>query len=464
MKGEKGTVLIVDDESYPRDFFEDLLGDEGYFPIGVATGREAVRICNDEEVDLILLDLKLSGESGLDILGEVKQINPDIPVIIMTGYASVESAVSAMKLGAADYLTKPFESIEEIKLTIEKNIERKRLYDENKYLRQQLKNKFQVGNLIGKSNQMQEVYRLIEKVAPTDSTILIEGESGTGKEVVAQTIHINSKRSARKFLPINCGGVPETLLESTLFGYEKGAFTGANKTTKGYFEEADGGTVFLDEIGETSPNLQVRLLRVLQEKTFTRVGGTNPIETNVRVIAATNKDLMEEVKEKRFRDDLFYRINVITITLPPLRERAGDIQLLAVFFLKKYSDKLEGKEVASFTPDALKSLERYEWPGNVRELENVIERAVIMAEKDEITISSLPPHIVDQEPGELVGDEVVDMPLTMAKEHFEKHYLLKLLEHVKGNITQAAQMAELPRQNLYQKFKKYDIDPQKFRE
>jgi DNA-binding NtrC family response regulator len=463
MKSDKATVLIVDDESYPREFFEDLLGEEGYLPISVASGKDAVKICREENVDLMLLDLRLSGENGLDVLKEIKQISPDIPVIIMTGFASIESAVNAMKLGAADYLTKPFESIEEIKLIIQKNIERKLLYDENKYLRQQLKNKFRIGNLIGKSNQMQEVYRLIEKVAPTNSTILIEGDSGTGKEVVAHTIHINSSRSDRKFMPINCGGVPETLLESTLFGYEKGAFTGAYKTTKGYFEEADGGTVFLDEIGETSPNLQVRLLRVLQEKAISRVGGSFPIETNVRIIAATNKDLLELVHTGKFREDLFYRINVITIDLPPLREREGDIPLLAVYFLQKNRQEIS-KDIKRFSPEALKALENYEWHGNVRELENVIERAMVMEDTNEITLASLPQHIAKKDDFGFVDEDIVDVPLTQAKEHFEKKYLLKLLDHLKGNITQAAQVAELPRQNLYQKFKKYGIDPQKFRD
>ncbi len=444
-------ILVVDDETFTRDLFINLLEKDEYEVVQAAGGREAIEKCQKTMFDVILLDLKMPGMTGLEALREIRRMDRDAAVLIMTGHGTVDSAVEAMKLGAEDYLTKPFDNLDELKLIIERVIGYKRLREENRFLKTQLK----PGNIIGNSPEMQEVYEMIHKVAPLNSTIFITGESGTGKELVARTIHDLSPRSGNRFVGVNCGGLPETLLESTLFGHEKGAFTGAIRTSRGYFEEANGGTLFLDEIGDMSPSLQVRLLRVLQERTFERVGGTSQIQTDVRIITATNMDLSHLVETRSFRKDLYYRINVINIALPPLRNRRDDIPLLAVFFLKKYSSEF-GKNIERFTQDALDSMMSYPWPGNIRELENVIERAVALEEEEEIQRSNLTPQVIGIGGG--MKAPTGSIKFREAREQFEREYIIEALRRTRGNITRAAKECGLARQNLHKKILKHGIN------
>jgi len=447
----KNRILVVDDEAFTRDFFINLLNGAEYEVVPSSGGTDAVQKCRTGRFDLVLLDLKMPGPGGLEVLRQLRKLDEDMSVLIMTGHGTIESAVEAMRLGAEDYLTKPFENLEELKLVIRKMISYKRLREENRRLRSRLK----PGFIIGTSERMQEVLRMVNKVAPLNSTILITGESGTGKELIARTIHELSPRAEKRFVAINCGGLPENLLESALFGHEKGAFTGAVRTTRGYFEEAKGGTLFLDEIGETSPSLQVRLLRVLQEKMFDRVGGTAPIQADVRIITATNSDLSRLVKEKVFREDLYYRINVIHFSLPPLRDRKDDLPLLAGHFLRKYNAEF-GKDVARFSKSAMAALLNYAWPGNVRELENVIERAVALEEGKEIGASSLPPNILGRAEWQLAAAGVIDY--REAKARFERQFIVEALQRSEGNISKAAKQSGIARQNFHKKISKYDLN------
>jgi DNA-binding NtrC family response regulator len=444
-------VLVVDDEIFTRDFFVNLLENDEYEVIQATGGPEAIEKCQVSRFDLVLLDLQMPGMGGLEVLRELKAMDDNLSILIMTGHGTIDSAIEAMKLGAEDYLTKPFENLEELKLVVQKVIGYKRLREENRFLKTQLK----PGHIIGNSRKMEDVYRMIHKVAPLNSTILITGESGTGKELVARTIHDLSPRSGKRFVAVNCGGLPENLLESSLFGHEKGAFTGAIRTSRGYFEEASGGTLFLDEIGETSPMLQVRLLRALQEKTFERVGGTRPIRTDIRIITATNTDLTRLVESKSFREDLYYRINVIRISLPPLREREDDIPLLSVHFLKKYNKEF-GKTIVQFSREVMEAMQEYPWPGNVRELENVVERAVALEEKEEITLSSLPPQVVGK--GDVQGTFAGTSNFREAKDQFEKAFIIEALKRTNGNVTKAARECGLARQNFHKKIIKYNVN------
>jgi DNA-binding NtrC family response regulator len=447
----RNRVLVVDDEAFTRDFFVNLLEGDEYEVLQVTGGHDAIQKCSATKFDLVLLDLKMPGMSGIDVLRELKKLDEDMSVLIMTGHGTIDSAVEAMRLGAEDYLTKPFDNLEELKLVIEKVIRYKRLREENRFLKTQLK----PGNIIGNSSKMQEVYKMINKIAPLSSTILISGESGTGKELVARTIHNLSQRSRKRFVAVNCGGLPESLLESTLFGHEKGAFTGAIRTSRGYFEEASGGTLFLDEIGETSPSLQVRLLRVLQERAFERVGGGTQIQTDIRIITATNTDLARLVEEKAFREDLYYRINVINLVLPPLRDRKDDIPLLVSHFLRKYNTEFE-KEITTFSAEAMEAILAYSWPGNVRELENVVERSVALEEKSEVKISSLPPQVTGKGEGETDLRGV--RSFREAKNRFEREYIIEILKRTNGNISKAARESGLARQNFHKKILKYGVD------
>src|SRR5438132_2321152 len=387
----KARVLVVDDEKSMRDLLSITLEKEGYDVLTAAGGEAAIEALRRDATDAVITDLRMPKVDGLQVLRAAKEISPDVAVIVLTAVASTETAVEAMKLGAYDYITKPFK-LDEVSLIVRNALERKRLRDENLYLRKQLETQHRFENIIGKSGRILEVFDTIRKISDSPSTAMITGESGTGKELVARAIHFNSLRRDRPFVAVNCGAVPETLLESELFGHMRGAFTGADSNKKGLMEVAEGGTIFLDEIGETTPSMQVKLLRVLQDRRFRRLGGTEEVQADIRVISATNQDLQKLVANGRFREDLFYRINVIQMHLPPLRERREDIPILADHFLSKYAEQMK-KPVRSVAHDSLALLQAYAWPGNVRELENVIERAVALEQTPAVLPDSLPLHI-----------------------------------------------------------------------
>ena len=447
-------ILVVDDEAYICETLVDILKNAGYQAESALSGIEALEKFTNDFFDLVLLDITMPKMDGMEVLKEIKKIDSNVAIIMATGKRDVESIVDAIKQGAEDYIIKPFQDIESIMATIQKALNVKAVKDENRYLKRRLESSIIANSIIGNSMKINELSNMIKKIAPLYTTVLLIGETGTGKEIIAQTIHQSSPRADKKFIIVNCGGIPETLLESNLFGYEKGAFTGAFKRTKGVFEEADGGTLFLDEIGETSPALQVRLLRVLQDRRFQRVGGTETIKTNVRIISATNKDLQDEVKKNKFRKDLYYRLNIITLFVPSLRERSEDIPLLVRHFLEKYSATLNKNE-KKIEPEVLKCLMRYNWPGNVRELENIIERTIALSEEPSITISDLPEYI-----SQLASNLPKAKPLLhfqKEKYEFEKNYLISILEQCDWNITKAALKSGIPRQNFHLKIKKYQI-------
>ncbi|MBP1636820.1 MAG: pilR, partial [Acidobacteria bacterium] len=392
-----GRILVVDDERSMRELLQIVLRREGHQVRLAEDGQAAVAELEREPVDVLISDIKMPGMTGVDVLREAKRIDPDIVGIMVTAYASTDTAVEALRLGAYDYLTKPFD-VEELKAKVRNALERRTLRQENVLLKRALRSSSAFSNIIGRSRAMQAVFDLVETVAPTNSTILVTGESGTGKELVARAVHTNSLRRDQAFVALNCAALPETLLESELFGHMRGAFTGAATTKKGLLEAAERGTVFLDEISEMSTMMQVKLLRVLQERKFRRVGGTEEIDADIRIIAATNRDLAKAVSDGAFREDLYYRINVIPIHLPPLRERREDITPLAEHFVAKYRE-LMGKPVTGLTPEALRWLESADWPGNVRQLENVIERAVALERGPLIQLGSLPSEQAPMAPG-----------------------------------------------------------------
>ncbi len=383
------TILIVDDEPNYLVILSELLNEEGFETLTADNGRKALKIAKNTDLDLVMTDMKMPDVDGFSLMKSIKEYNQHLPVIMITAYGEVEKAVKAMRLGAYNYLTKPFNN-DELVASINKAIEHYSLIKENLHLRQQIQTRYSFDKIIGKNRSMQEIYNLIERVAPTPTTLMISGESGTGKELVAKATHFNSPRKKAPFISVNCAALPESLLESEFFGHEKGAFTGAVNLRKGKFEAADGGTIFLDEIGEMALPLQAKLLRIIQEKQFERVGGNKPISVDVRIITATNKDLKEEVDKKRFREDLYYRLNVINIKLPALRERSDDIPLLADHFIQKYA-KQAGRPGLHFSQEALKFLTTLPWEGNVRELENTIERASILCQNDQITPEDVHP-------------------------------------------------------------------------
>lgn len=385
------TVLIVDDERNYLLVLEALLSDEGYQVITADGAKKGLDALQENDLDAVITDMKMPGMDGMEFLEHIRRQQPDIPVIMMTAFGSVEKAVEAMRKGAFDYILKPFKN-EELKLTVRKAVDHYCLVRNNRQFARELQGRYQFGNIIGKSAQMQRIFQLIEKVAPTKATVLVTGDSGTGKELIARAIHYNSPRKDLPFISVNCGALPETLLESELFGHEKGAFSGAISQRKGRFELANEGTLFLDEISEMSPPLQVKLLRILQEMEFERVGGSHTLKVDVRVVAASNRNLKEEVANARFRADLFYRLNVVHVFLPPLRERVDDIPLLVNHFLDKYAEDNKQKRI-SISAEAMKCILDYQWPGNVRELENVIERAVILSDQHEIASKDLPSEV-----------------------------------------------------------------------
>ncbi|MCK4352218.1 sigma-54-dependent Fis family transcriptional regulator [candidate division WOR-3 bacterium] len=442
-------ILIVDDESVLRETLSDWLQKESYNTETAITGEEAIEKNKNNKFDIAIVDLKLPGIDGIEVLRRLKKMNPEMPVIIITAYASIETAVEAMKQGAYDYFVKPF-NLEEVSLVIKKIIEHQKLITENIALREQLRERYSFENVIGKSQKMQEIFKLIEAIADSNSTILIQGESGTGKEIIARAIHQRSSRANRPFITVNCAAIPENLLESELFGYEKGAFTGAIQTKKGRFELANGGTLFMDEITDMKPNTQVDLLRVLQEREFRRVGGGKLIPIDVRIITSSNKNIEEEVASGNLREDLYYRLNVISIQLPPLRERREDIPLLVQHFLKKYSKKTN-RVIKGMSKEALELFTRYNWPGNVRELENVIERAVILG-KDEFLMPNDLPRIIKE-----VKKDKPHYPPNKSLGEVEKEYITNVLQETGWNLSKTAKTLKINRTTLYNKIKKYKI-------
>jgi len=456
----KDKILVADDEQSMREFLDIMLKKEGYKVSLASNGEEVVKVVENDLFDLILLDIRMPKLDGISALKKIKANSPETIVIMITAYASADTAIKAMKEGAYDYITKPFK-VEEIKLIIKNALEKKNLQKENTLLKQVVRNRYHFGNIIGQSPKMTVLYDLLEKVSPTKTNILITGESGTGKELVAKAIHYNSPRKEKPFVTLNCGAIPESLIESELFGHMKGAFTDAIATKKGLFEVADEGTIFLDEISELPLLMQVKLLRVLQDKEFKRVGGTEDIRVDVRIISATNKDLEEAVKEKRFREDLFYRLNVIQIKLPPLRDRKEDIQILANHFLKKYSEELS-KSILRISPDAHQILLNYDYPGNVRELQNIIERAVALESSQELTLNNLSSYLSEQ-PLLKKGPIDIEIPsegidLEKMVEDLERTLLLKALDRTKGIKKKAAELLHINFRSMRYRLEKYGLN------
>ncbi len=452
-------ILVIDDEQPMREMLQRLLEDSQYEIRSARNGEEGLTLFDQETFHLVITDLSMPGMDGIEVLRVMKNKGPNVPVILITAFATIDTAVEAIKAGAYDYITKPFEP-DTIEITIKNALAHKQLVDENLQLKQRLDDVEKKSHIIGVSPKMEEVFHLVEKVAPTDATVLIEGESGTGKELIARRLHQQSTRADDAFISINCGALPETLLESELFGYEKGAFTGATTAKEGIFKAADGGTLFLDEIGEMPPALQVKLLRVLQDKQVLTIGGRKSFPVNVRILSATNKNLKEEVAAGRFREDLYYRINVFTIHLPALRERVEDIPHLLNHFIKRYNKEFD-KSVATISPELMRFFKNYHWPGNIRELENYVERAILMTEGTHMQLSALPDDIQQAYPAGAGGQNDTFLTFKEAKENFERTYITELLERYSGVVSRAAREARIPRPNFYEKLKKYGITPRR---
>jgi DNA-binding NtrC family response regulator len=458
------TILIVEDEPKMLRLLELNLADEGYTARTASTAENGLKILASDRVDLVLSDVKLPGMNGLEFLQAVKRANAAIPVVMMTAYGTVESAVEAMKDGASDFVLKPF-SIEEIKLIIRKELEVRRLHDENRQLREALGQRYQFDNIIANSPGMQEVLAMVEQVAPTNATVLLGGESGVGKDMIARAIHQHSRRVNGPFIKINCTAIPENLLESELFGYEKGAFTGATTAKPGKFELADKGTIFLDEIGDMAGSLQVKLLRVLQEREFERLGGTRTIKVDVRVVAATNQDLRAALEQGTFREDLYYRLNVVPISIPPLREHKEDIPYLVDHFIRRFAES-SGKAIEGITPEAMKLLVDFHWPGNVRELENIIERAVVMTGGPRIDVVDIRLDIarpsgtragLDSPAVSADGSALPLLPEGLTMEQFEDKLIQEALQRAGGNKSQAARLLGLSRNALRYRLSKIGV-------
>jgi len=450
------TILIVDDEKNYLVILEALLAPEGYEIITEDNAFNALRLIKEADLDLVITDMKMPGMNGMVLLEEVKNIDPELPVIIMTAYGTIEMAVEAMKKRAYDYITKPFRN-EELKLTIKKALELYRLRKENRLLSEALSDRYKYGNMIGKSKPMLKIYDMIGKVAQSRASVMITGPSGTGKELIAKAIHYGSPRKNRPFVSINCGALTETLLESELFGHEKGAFTGAVSMKKGRFELADGGTLFLDEVGEMPPSLQVKLLRVLQEMEFERVGGTKTIKVDVRILTASNRKLKEDVDRGIFREDLFYRLDVVEIDAPPLIDRIEDIPFLVAHFIEKLQPS-EKREI-KLAPEVWKALYTYTWPGNIRELENTIERALVMSSDETIILGDLPDDLVKEKKQKIDLDKIVPRNLTLAEalEQIEGKLIVRALKASNNVQSKAAEMLGISRRVMHYKIKKYGM-------
>ncbi len=445
-------ILIVDDEDGMRRLLGRVLTREGYETSTVGSGAEALRLVANERFDLVVTDIKMPEMDGLQLLEELKEFEPSLPIIVMTAYGTIENAVQALRFGAYDYIAKPFET-DEIKLTVAKALERERLLAENRYLHAELEGRYDFSGIIGGSPAMQAVYEMASSVAVSNANVLITGESGTGKELMARSIHYSSPRKEKPFVVLNCSALSESVLESELFGHEKGAFTGALDMRKGRFERADQGTLFIDEVAEMSMAAQVKLLRVIQEHEFERVGGNKTISVNVRIVAATNKKLEDQVKEGKFREDLYYRLNVVNINIPPLRSRREDIEPLSRHFLEKYTAET-GKKITDMAPRALSCLLAHDWPGNVRELQNAIERAVVLSKGSELTPRDFPQG--------LQGDDQICLQvpekggsLTEILEDLERQLILQTLQREDGSQTRAAETLGIKRTTLRYKMEKY---------
>lgn len=446
--GMKGSILIIEDERIMRITLEDALKGAGYEVLSSEMGRDGLEAVKSTPFDLIVMDVKLPDGDGISLMNEIKKFT-DAEIIVITAFGSIRDAVRAMKLGAFDYITKPF-SLDEFMIIVERALGVKRLRDENIRLRRDIATCYSLPHIVGESLAMKNVFSAVEMVAPSDATVLLLGESGTGKELIATAIHYQSRRRDKPFIKVNCAALPESLIESELFGYERGAFTGALRRKPGRFELADGGTIFLDEIGDLPISTQVKLLRVLQERSFERLGGKETISVDVRIIAATNRNLEEEVKNRRFREDLFFRLNVISIKIPPLRERKEDIPYLLDFFLKKQRAKT-GKDVR-FSERAIHALLRYEWPGNVRELENVVEKCVTLSQGGLIDVKDLPLSIQGE------GEDRINFNLSDVVTEAEKEHIIRILKITKGNRTKAAQLLGISRKTLWEKIRIYGIE------
>ncbi len=452
MAGEK--ILIVDDEKSMCQFLSIMLRKEGYQITAVNNGKKGLDQIKNQKFDLVITDIKMSGMDGIELLTEIKKLDRSMPVIIMTAYASQKTAIDAVNHGAFHYLIKHAKN-DEIRMVVRNALDMKRVRTESLLLKRQLKKSVELKTIIGKSEEIEKVFRLVDKVADTDSTILLGGESGTGKELIARAIHFKSHRSSNPFVSINCGALPENLLESELFGHVRGSFTGAIRDKEGLFKVAQCGTFFLDEVGETSPTIQVKLLRVLQEREIIPVGGTNPIKVDVRLIAATNADLEKAINQGRFRADLYYRLNVIPVHLPPLRRRKDDIPLLVTHFLDKFNSRLKADAQKGIAKDAIDVLISYSWPGNVRELENIIERAVILEDSNEIQVESLPDKLRcrDASPRQLITDRA-----QVTLEELEKEYLIKVLEDTNWQKKRASSILGINASTLYRKIQRYGLE------
>ena len=452
-----GKILVVDDEEIMRDVLSTLLAAENYSVDFAHNGAQALEKARESDYSVVLLDLMMPDMDGLQVLEQFRKMESNPVTVILTAFASIEKAVKATKLGAFDFITKPFKN-DEILLAVKNAAEHRRLLDENLRLKKSLRERYNFKNIIGKSAAMQQVFDLIAQVAPRRSTILVQGDSGTGKELVAKAIHASSGRADAPFVAINCGNIPSDLLESEIFGHVKGAYTGATSSKKGLFEVADGGTLFLDEVATISLETQAKLLRVIQEREFRRLGGLENIKVDVRIIAATNRDLQAAVEQGTFRDDLYYRLNVIVIKLPPLQERSEDVPLLADHFIKRYCEENE-KEVCVLEPSALKVLMDYHWPGNVRELENVIERAVVLAPGNVITADLFPKNLSHFLPDSQVRIPVDGLPLKERVTNYERSLILAALDHTDWNQKRAAELLSVNATTLSEKLKRLKIKP-----
>ncbi len=454
---KENTILVVDDDQAHRTMLRTLLSGWGYKIVEADDGQVAVEKVHEQAFDMILMDIRMLKVSGLEALDGIKTYNPAIPVIIMTAYSSVETAVEALKKGAYDYLTKPLD-FDELRLAMERAMDHSQLKEENRLLRETLGSHFDIQNIIGRSTAMVKLLETVAQVAPSEATVLITGDSGTGKELIAGAIHFNSPRKDGSFVKVNCAAITETLLESELFGHEKGAFTGAHRLKEGRFRQADGGSLFLDEVSEMSLGMQVKLLRALQEREITRVGGEEVIKVDVRIIAATNKDLIQEVESEKFREDLYYRLNVVTLNVPLLRERKEDIPLLAQHFLNTFAEK-NRKQIKGFSPQAMDQLLKYGWPGNVRELMNAVERAVVLSRSEYLDEQDLPLVIEDALSDEEKSPSRDVLPADLPLEDVEKTTILKTLESTDGNKSEAARRLGITRKTLHKKLKKYGMMP-----
>lgn len=452
LTSENKRILIVDDEEEIRKALAKILEREGYEILQASDGSSALQIIRDQRVNVVLADLRMPGMNGMELLQSIKIMRPEIEVIIITGKGTIEDAVECLKKGAYDFITKPFKRVNIIK-SITKALDNQKLFIENKQLKDMLEGLRHYRRIIGTSASMMEVMKTVEQVSQSSATVLIQGESGTGKELVAEAIHYMSPRKNKPLIKVSCAALPETLLEAELFGFEKGAFTGAISRKEGRFELADGGTLFLDEVAEMTPSTQVKLLRVLQDGEFERLGGVKTLKVDVRIIAASNSDLLQAVKNKTFREDLYYRLNVITITLPPLRDRMEDVPLLVEYFIQKFSERNK-KEIAGISKQAMDALMKYSWPGNVRELENTIERAVVFCKGKYITLEDLPSNIVSS----LESRTFISIPIGLPLKEVEKIVVKEALRYSKGDKNIAARLLGIAPRTIYRKIERISDD------